>query len=263
LTRCGQAKPGRAFGSTTIGIGDEILALGQAKRLGRRVQILDKAGNRRWHDLWEAAPYIARLGEPGDFPGILNGPGCRPYIDYRRTTKDRWAFTAWRASPGELRGITPDGRARGLVLLEPHIKPTASPNKDWGWHHWQQLVHTWPDIPWAQVGNPGVRWLDGVQRIETRSFREACALLAACATAVLPEGALHHASAALGRRVVVLFGGYISPRTTGYPSHINLAVDDPEALGWRLRHPACSRAWSRITPDTVATAVASALQTPS
>jgi hypothetical protein len=246
-----------------MGLGDEILAIGQAKRKGCRVRILDRTGNQRWHDLWVGSPYIARLGEPGSFPGILNGPGCRPYIDYRRTTKDRWSFTGWRASPGELVGITPDFRAQGLVLVEPHIKRTASPNKDWGWHRWQELVHKWPDVPWAQVGNPGVRWLDGVYRLETQSFAEACALLAACATAVLPEGALHHAAAALGRRVIVLFGAYISPRTTGYPTHINLAVDDPEALGWRLRHPACTSAWSRITPETVMTAVDTVLRMPS
>lgn len=259
--KCARARPGRDCRSTVIGIGDEILCLGQAKRAGRKVQILDKAGNRRWHPLWEQASYVARLGEPGDFPGILNGPGCRPYIDYRRTTKDRWAFTGWRASPGELFGVRPSPRASGLVLVEPHIKPTASPNKQWG--RWQELVRAFPDVPWAQLGNPGTTWLRGVVRLETHDFAEACDLLAGCATAVLPEGALHHAAAALGRRVVVLFGGFIRPDNTGYLKHNNLAVNDPEALGWRIRHPACTRAWSQITPDTVRTAVASVLQMPS
>lgn len=244
-----------------MGIGDELLALGQARAAGRKVAILDKAGRRRWHPLWERAHYIARPDEPGDFPGITNGPACRPYLDYRRSTKDRWAFTDWRAQPAEVFDVRPDPRAAGLVLIEPHIKPTASPAKQWG--RWQELVRSYPDVPWAQPGNPGARWLDGVIHLETRDFAEACNLLAGCATAVLPEGALHHAAAALERRVVVLFGGYIRPATTGYDTHINLAVDDPEALGWRLRHPACMRAWSRITPDIVRTAVASALRTPS
>lgn len=229
--------------------------------LGRKAQILDRAGNRRWHPLWEEASYIARPGEPGDFPGILNGPGCRPYIDYRRTTKDRWVFTAWRAAHGQMFNVKPSPRSAGMVLIEPHIKPTASPNKQWG--RWQELVDSYPDVPWAQPGNPGTRWLKGVVPLETRDFAEACDLLAGCATAVLPEGALHHAAAALGRRVVVLFGGYLRPETTGYDTHINLAVDAPEALGWRIRHPACASAWSRITPDIVRTAVASALQAPS
>jgi hypothetical protein len=235
------------------------MALGQAKALGRKAQILDKAGNRRWHPLWERASYIARPGEPGDFPGIVNGPSCRPYIDYKRTTKDRWAFTSWHASPGEVFGVKADPSAEGLVLVEPHIKATASPNKQWG--RWQELVHAYPDVPWAQLGNPGTKWLKGVVQLETRDFAHACNLIAGCATAVLPEGALHHVAAALGRRVVVLFGGYLRPETTGYKTHINLAVDAPEALGWRIRHQACTIAWLRITPDIVRTAVASALQT--
>lgn len=244
-----------------MGLGDEILALGQARAAGRKVQIHGKGHARRWHWLWERAPYVARLGEPGEFPVIVNGPSCRPYIDYKRTTKDRWAFTSWRASPGELFDVHPDPRAEGLVLLEPHIKATASPNKQWG--RWQELVHDYPDVPWSQLGNPGTKWLTGVVRLETRDFADACNLMAGCATAVLPEGALHHVAAALRRRVVVLFGGYLRPATTGYETHINLAVDDPEALGWRIRHPACTRAWSRITPATVRAAVDSALRTAS
>jgi hypothetical protein len=237
------------------------LAVGQARAAGRKVAILDKTGRRRWHHLWERASYIARPGEPGEFPGLTNGPACRPYIDYKRTTKDRWAFTAWRANPGELFDVRPDPRAEGLVLLEPHIKATASPNKQWG--RWQELVHDYPDVPWAQLGNEGTKWLGGVVQLETRDFADACNLMAGCATAVLPEGALHHVAAALGRRVVVLFGGYLRPANTGYDIHINLAVDDPEALGWRIRHPACRRAWSLITPDTVRTAVGLALRMPS
>lgn len=244
-----------------MGLGDELMALGQARRAGCKVRILDRHLEPRWHWLWEGAPYVARLGEPGDFPVIVNGPGARPYIDYRRSTKDRWVFTRWRPAPGEVFGVGPAARASGRILIEPHIKATASPNKQWG--RWQELVSLHPDLPWAQPGNPGTRWLDGVERLETRDFREACNLLAACATAVLPEGALHHAAAALGRRVVVLFGGYLRPSLTGYDSHINLAVDDPEAVGWRMKHRACARAWSRITPDTVRTAVDTVLQTPS
>lgn len=244
-----------------MGLGDEVLALGQARRAGRKVQILGKGDERRWHWLWEHATYVARPGEAGDFPAIVNGPSCRPYIDYKRTTKDRWAFTGWRANPGEVFGVTPDPRAAGLVLVEPHIKATASPNKQWG--RWQELVRSYPEVPWAQAGNPGTRWLAGVVRLETASFGDACNVVAGCATAVLPEGALHHVAAALGRRVVVLFGGYIRPATTGYPLHLNLAVDDPEALGWRVRHPACTRAWSQITPAVVRTALDSVLRTPS
>ncbi|HMU15821.1 MAG TPA: hypothetical protein PKC95_00120 [Thauera aminoaromatica] len=236
------------------------MALAQAQKHLARVQIVGRAQERRWHPLWEGSN-IARLGEVGDFPAIVNGPGCRPYVDYRRSTKDRWAFTAWRCRRARLPALSPDPRAAGTVLIEPHLKPTASPNKQWG--RWAELVASYPEVRWAQPGNAGTRWLPGVEPLETRDFTDACRLLLACDSAVLPEGALHHAAAALGRRVVVLFGGMIRPANTGYDEHINLAVDDPEAVGWRVRHPACARAWSRITPDVVRTALESARKTPS
>ena len=59
-------------------------------------------------------------------------------------------------------------------------------------------------------------------------------MLSGARAAVLHEGGLHHAAAALGMPAVVLFGGMISPRNTGYDVHVNLAIDDPEALGWRI-----------------------------
>lgn len=36
------------------------------------------------------------------------------------------------------------------------------------------------------------------------------------------EGGMHHGSAAVGIPAVVLFGGFIHPRTTGYESHANI-----------------------------------------
>ncbi len=68
-----------------MGVGDEIMAAAEAARSrsvnGRRVEILDRNGRRRWHPLWQETG-IARPGESGDFHAIVNGPGCRPYVDY-------------------------------------------------------------------------------------------------------------------------------------------------------------------------------------
>lgn len=240
-----------------MGIGDEIMVIGSARRLRlrdpRRVRVLDRNGRARWDAMWSGLGYIARPQEIGDFQELRDGSGCRPYIDYARTTPERWAYTTWLAEPGELAGVTPLEAARGTILVEPQIKANASPNKQWG--QWQALVDLRPDLPWAQMCPPGQPALRGVQRIETSSFLTACGGLLACRSAVLPEGGLHHAAAALCRRVVVLFGGMTSPRNTGYGLHVNLAVDDPEALGWRIPHPACARAWASIAPERVLAAL--------
>jgi FkbM family methyltransferase len=50
----------------------------------------------------------------------------------------------------------------------------------------------------------------------------AAGVLSGASLLISPEGGLHHAAAALGVRAVVIFGGFISPATTGYALHTNL-----------------------------------------
>ncbi len=237
-----------------MGLGDEIMAAAQARALsrssGKLVCIVDKAGQPRSHDLWSGLPWITQ--NPRGAELLLNTSGARPYIDYARTTSQRWAYTDWRCTPGEIMGLRYDARGEGAVLIEPSIKPNASPNKQWGAANWLALVKLRPDLDWAQCCPPGHGpALPGVRKIETSSFREACAVLLNARAAVLPEGGLHHAAGAFEKRVVVLFGAMTSPANTGYTRHENIWIDDPEALGWRIRNPACDRAWARITPQLV------------
>lgn len=230
-----------------MGYGDEIMVTGVARQRGRRIAVLDRNGTHRWHPLWLGNPLIAAPGQAGE--PVANGPGCRPYIDYARTTAARWAYTTWRCWPGDLPAIAPDPAGGGGILIEPHIKPQASPNKRWPWERWQALVDLNRSLPWLQLGPPGTRMLKGVRTLQTADFESAVRVLAGCAAAVLPEGGLHHAAAALGVPTVVLFGGMTSPRNTGYTDQTSLWVDDPAALGWRIEHPACAAAWDRITPQ--------------
>lgn len=236
-----------------MGWGDEIMASGQAVAAGctaaRPAVILDRHGQPRRHPCWQGNRRIAAR-RTADAVSIVNGSGCRPYVDYARSTPERWAYTAWRCTPGELPWVRPDARGRGRVLIEPHIKPNASPNKQWGWQRWQALVDAAPGLPWAQMAPAGAPVLAGVEAIRTADFPAAAGVLATARAAVLPEGGLHHAAAALQVPAVVLFGGMTSPRNTGYGPETgqrSLAVDSPAALGWRVPHPACDAAWDRIT----------------
>lgn len=245
-----------------MGLGDELMALGQARRLVEReklrgkVEIVDINGNRRSHYLWQQAAEVAKVGEPAA-ARIVHSGGCRPYVDYERTTPDRWAWNdEHRPAPGKLYGITPDARARGLIVIEPEIKRSASVNKQWG--AWQSLVDAEPSLPWAQVGTHSTQWLRRVRRLPARTFEDACRLLAASRCAILPEGGLHHAAAALGTRAVVLFGAYIPPEVTGYDFQVNVAVSDAEATGWRTENSRCRAAWETITARTVMDRMASA-----
>jgi hypothetical protein len=235
-----------------MGMGDEIMATGDARRAQaadpRPVVIVDRHGRPRQHPLWHGNTRIVATRGP-DTQAIVNGPKCRPYIDYGRSTKARWQWNSYRATPGELFWVQPDNRGAGLIVIEPNVKDNASPNKLWG--RWQALVDASPQLPWVQLGPSGSKWLNGVRHIVTNSFEEAVNVMAAARTAVLPEGGLHHAAAAVGLPAVVLFGGYISPATTGYDMHRNIWVDDINARGWRVSHPACAAAWHRITVEHV------------
>ncbi len=248
---------------------------GEARRLQqtdpRPVQVLDRYGKSRRHPLWQDNPRFWRPGV-GAFQTLVNGPGCRPYIDYaameadwRRIHPDRpfstrardrrlpWRYTRWRATPGELHLPAAETRAlpRECVVVEPHVKVGASPNKDWGWARWRQLVAL-VDVQWVQLGPQGTRLLPGVRRIETGTFEAACAVLAKAAAAVLPEGGLHHAAAALGVPAVVIFGGYASPANTGHDAHRNLYESDGSPCGQRVACAHCAQAMAAITPERVA-----------
>jgi ADP-heptose:LPS heptosyltransferase len=77
-------------------------------------------------------------------------------------------------------------------------------------------------------------------------------VLANAKACVLPEGAMHHACAALNTPAVVIYGGYISPAVTGYDTQTSLFTGGD--LGCGMRHPCrhCDRAMASIKPETVA-----------
>ena len=232
-----------------MGLGDEIMVTGICRRIGRKVLVLDRNKQPRWNHLWRGNEFIARPGDEYD-EIIQNGGSCRPYIDYKRTTKDRWFYTGWRAIPGYLPWVKPDKRGEGRIFLEPSIKAGASPNKQWGWENWQALAKLGK---FSQIGPRHTKWLQGVERVVTQSFDEAVNVLATSDGAILPEGGLHHACAAIGIPAVVLFGAMTSPKNTGYDIHTNIWIDDKEALGGLKLNDRCQKAWSQITPEYVMT----------
>jgi len=253
-----------------VSYGDEIMAAGQARaeaaRRGGAVHIVDRQGLPRWSDLWRGLDYIAapRAAAAGQ---VVSGPGARPYLKSlsRAAGAD---FTDWRARdhPGAL-ALDPAerdfaGRATAglgsFVVVEPNLMPAANPNKQWGWDRWVDLATRIGDLTPVQLGPAGTRPLPGARRLETPSFRLAAAVLARARAAVLPEGGLHHAAAALGVSAVVIFGGHTDPETTGYPGHVNIAACGTACGQWRpCRH--CAAAMAAIAPAEVERALRGAL----
>lgn len=217
--------------------------------------VFDRNNQQRWHEMWRNNPRIATRSESVHKPQrLVNGPGVRPYIADK--TQGRWTWKEWECPKGEIY-FSPDELAfasgyRPIVIIEPNNKAKASPNKDWGRERWAVLAGELSKngLEPVQLGPSGTQRLAGVHLIETPTFRHACAVLARAKACVLPEGGLHHAAAALGVPSVVIFGGYIGPRQTGYATQTNLFTGG-KPCGMRVTCEHCAQAMSKITPEIV------------
>lgn len=243
-----------------MGMGDELIAAGQARALhaldGRKVIIRDRHDRIRWHELWRNNPAIISPHDRAHKAHeIKNGPGARPYIAAKSDT--RWTWKEFTCTPAALH-FFPDEielsarQGRPDIVIEPMLKAKASPNKDWGRPRWEALVGLMrrAGMRPVQLGTAGTQRLHGCDFIETPSFRLACAVLARARACVVPEGGLHHAAAALSVPAVVIYGGYISPRQTGYESQANLFTGG-EPCGMRIPCEHCTAAMEQITPALV------------
>jgi ADP-heptose:LPS heptosyltransferase len=223
----------------------------------RRVRIVYERP--RWHEAWENNPRIALPGEVGEFQELHpRHEYLRPYMV--RKTPERWTWKRYGPPRGELY-FTPEERGfgerhAGRIVFEPCCKPGASPNKDWGWERWRELVELARarGMALTQLGPASVRRMAGVEHIETSSMRKAAAVMAHAVAAVLPEGGLHHVAAAVGTPAVVIYGGFISPEVTGYLGQRSLFVatdGHPIGCGWRVKCEHCDAAMASISPERV------------
>lgn len=241
-----------------MGVGDEIMAAGQARRLQaldpRKVRIVYRGMVPRWNEVWLHNPRIAQPSDLGDFQILENGPGCRPYI--KEKTAQQWVWRDWDCPKGEiyltLQEVAFGEHYQDRVIIEPHLKRKASPNKDWGILNWVRVAELMrrAGIRYAQLGPRGTRILEGAEHIVTDTFRQAAAVLANSVACVVPEGGLHHAAAALGIPAVVIYGGFISPKQTGYEDQVSIFTGG-SPCGMRIPCSHCAKAMSQIKPDRV------------
>ena len=243
-----------------MGLGDEIMVSALARRArresqsDRRVVVHDRLGRPRWSNVWLHNPDFVQPTESEPRALVVtDGPGHRRYIKGKTALK--WEWQSWNAEPGRIM-LSADEQALAAlqarrVIVEPHIKAKASPNKDWGWFQWTKFQRLASDagIRLTQLGDHG-RLLTGVDYIYTATPRDAFAIISTAKAVVTTEGALHHAAAAFGTPSVVIFGGYISPEITGYAGHANLyAGGEPCGMRYKCEH--CSKAMADITPELV------------
>lgn len=244
-----------------------LLATGIARRArlrhpGKKICIGDGSVI-EWGEVFENNPHLSKEVVPGCI-WVHSHKGFRPYIENGLITGEKLVWKKdFKAYPGEI-FLTEEEKNQwseysNFVHIEPNIKGWLGPNKDWGFARWQAVVDQMPDIAWVQ--GPGRR-LQRVQQVETKTFRDACALLEKADLFVGTDGGLHHAAAALEKKAVVVWGGFTHPRNLGYDTHINLH-SGVEPCGSLKACAHCKKAMDQITVETVVKAIRSQLSKPS
>lgn len=240
-----------------MGYGDALLASGIAKKAREKHPdkpiCIGTGSEIEWNEVFEGNPFLSRDVVPGAV-WVHSYKSFRPYVDYAKTTSEKFAWKKdFKAAPGEIYLREDELRwvQSGFVYIEPNIKGWLGPNKDWGFENWQEVVKRLPDVRFIQ--GPG-RKLDGVEQVETTSFRDACALLSRSDLFVGTDGGLHHAAAAFGKKAVVVWGGYTHPRNLGYDFHTNLH-SGTEPCGNLKPCSHCVKAMKQVSPKRVAEAI--------
>jgi hypothetical protein len=252
-----------------VGIGDQLIATGIAKGASNRGRkIAFGAGGRLIWDkqsaeIFRGNPNIAHPGEEkfGDVEWVPYYKGRR---GYNQDAKDHWVWNMnWRCKPGEMYftegELIAGERNKGYIVIEPNVPAwkSSSPNKDWGFQKYQKISNTlrMRGFRVLQFFHPrGGKIIDGAKVVETKSFRDALAILKNSVIYVGPEGGLHHGAAAVGIPAVVLFGGFIPPVVTGYDTHANISHAD-HFCGSFSPCSHCKEAMAAITVEEVYEAI--------
>ncbi len=257
--------------------GDDIMTTGFVREIKTRFpkrKVLIGDGKREYHSpvFWHN-PNIDHgifVKDSDDVIWLKDYPRHRPYIDYSRSTQTKLAFRKFTPVKGNLYFTDSEiaaakqalKRLRPFVVIEPNVQGTCgATNRDWGFEKWQKVVDQLRgNVVFVQLGRTGVRSLSGVIRIVTEDFRAACAVLPLAKLFVGTEGGLHHAAAALDVGGVVIFGGRISPETTGYANHTNLYVKHPKSPCGRISScDHCKKCMEKVLVKNVTEAIAGRL----
>jgi hypothetical protein len=259
-----------------VGFGDEIIASGLARGArtrGKRIAFGDGrriVWSRQSYEIFQNNRNVAPPGaeHDSDIEWIAHYRHRRLYGELR---DGHWHFNDFRCPPGEIYFSTEEiGTIRQIaamyprpVVIEPTVKSIGAcigANKQWPVERYlavaRALAHDGESV--ISLGPDGDGWPE-LPRVVTSSFRDALGVLSLARLYIGPEGGMHHAAAALSVPAVVIFGGFNTPKATGYPWHSNITVGEP--CGTVAACPHCAAAMASITVDRVLEAARAELLT--
>jgi len=251
-----------------MGIGDNIMASGLARGARARGKRMAFGDGQRiiWdqnsEQVFRNNPNIATPGseQRGDLEWMAFYKGHRIY---NKQGDGRWIWNyQWRPKPGQLffsiqeKARAHQWRLSRFVVMEPNVVQwkTVAPNKQWPVERYQEVSDRLRErgfrvIQFENREFPGYR-LRHADHVRTENYRHAASILAHAVLYVGSEGGLHHGAAALDVPGVVLFGGFVPPEVTGYPTHTNL-TGGAEACGSLKACEHCRAAMDAISAEEV------------
>ena len=249
-----------------MGWGDELMATGEARMLkekypDHKILIHNGPSNEmkfRREEMFRNNPYwtpYENLKEGDKYKVIKNQPKDRGYNVLSRSTANRLHFQKFQPIPGDIffddeevafaRRELGDLINKPFVYINPAVRGKISDNnKQWGFEKYQTIVNNNPQINFVQCedGLKYTKWLEGVKRIVTYTYRLSCSVMSHATCYISNEGGMVHGGAAVGIPGVVLYGHYTNPKSLGYKNNINFAVDDPEyPYGCGTIHETCDK----------------------
>jgi len=98
----------------------------------------------------------------------------------------------------------------------------ASNRKEWGASNFQKLVELFPQLNFVQIGTPAVNLLRGVIDARGEEIRKVALIMKRSSFFIGLEGGLMHLAKAVGTKSIIVYGGLISPKISGYGENINV-----------------------------------------
>lgn len=254
-------------GLIPLGYGDNIMAAGMARGAAQRGKRIAFGDGKRliWdqhskaifdHNQNIAAPGMERASNV-EWIEFYKGNRLYNQVGPKR---DRWIWNYdFRPVPGEMFFTHEEKRyaaqfGEGFVVIEPNVPAfkSVAPNKQWPVDRYEMvaaaLIARGCDV--VQFAYGAANRVRSASFLSTPNFRLALAVLARAGLYIGPEGGMHHGAAAVGIPAVVLFGGFIPPKVTGYDAHTNL-TGGAEACGSLQPCAHCTAAMNAISAEEV------------
>jgi ADP-heptose:LPS heptosyltransferase len=143
------------------------------------------------------------------------------------------------------------------IIIEPNVALYRGPvniNKDWGEGKYEQVAKALVEhghMVMQCIHDNSQRKISNVHHVPTATFRDAMRIMMHARLVIAPEGANHHAAAALNIPAVIVWGDWSPPKVVGYEGQTYLQGGGTEACGNWDPCSHCRATFDRITVDEV------------